>query len=105
MSGAGKVLKGVGKVIKPIGYAFGPAAVMSARAKADDMGIELSIADQAKAFDAGDADVAIDSYRRRTDPEFAAQERAKDLAKMTDDFEEVGLDDIGMQEYTEDYAI
>jgi|TARA_R100000482_G_C5115413_1_gene142763 hypothetical protein len=105
MSGAGKVLKGVGKVIKPIGYAFGPAAVMSARAKADDMGIELSIEDQAKAFDAGDADVAIDSYRRRTDPEFAAQERAKDLAKMTDDFEEVGLDDIGMQEYTEDYAI
>jgi hypothetical protein len=24
---------------------------------------------------------------------------------MTDDFEEVGLDDIGMQEYTEDYKI
>ena len=105
MSGTGKVLKGVGKVVKPIGYAMGPAAVLSARAKADDMGIELSIADQAKAFDAGDADVAIDSYKRRTDPEFAAQERAKDLAQMTDDFEEVGLDDIGMQEYTEDYKI
>jgi hypothetical protein len=42
---------------------------------------------------------------RRIDPEFAAQERAKDLAQMTDDFEEVGLDDIGMQEYTEDYKI
>ena len=105
IGGAGKILKPVGKVVKPIGYAFGPAAVLSARAKADDMGIELSFADQAKAFDAGDADVAIDSYKRRTDPEFAAQERAKDLAKMTDDFEEVGLDDIGMQEYTEDYKI
>ena len=113
----GKVLKTTGKVVKPLGYAIGPFAVMSARAKADDMGIELSFADQAKAFDAGDADVAIDSYKRRTDPDYAAQERAKDLAKMTDDFEEVGLneiqpldkieplDDIGMQEYTEDYAI
>ena len=57
------------------------------------------------AFDSGDADVALNNARRRIDPDFAAQERAKDLAKMTDDFEEVGLDDIGMQEYTEDYAI
>ena len=90
----GKVLKTTGKVIKPLGYAIGPFAVMSARAKADDMGIELSFADQAKAFDAGDADVAIDSYKRRTDPDYAAQERAKDLSKMMDDFEDVGLNDL-----------
>lgn len=101
----GKVLKTTGKVVKPLGYLLGPAAVLQSKAKADDMGIELSFADQVKAFDAGDADVAIDSYKRRTDPDYAAQERAKDLAKMTDDFEEVGLDDIGMQEYTEDYKI
>jgi hypothetical protein len=90
LSGAGKVLKGVGKVVKPIGYAMGPYAVASATAKADDMGIDLNLMDKIKAFDSGDADVAIDSYKRRTDPEFAAQERAKDLAQMTDDFEEVG---------------
>ena len=90
----GKVLKTTGKVVKPLGYAIGPFAVMSARAKADDMGIELSFADQAKAFDAGDADVAIDSYKRRTDPDYAAQERAKDLSKMMDDFEDVGLNDL-----------
>ena len=101
----GKVLKTTGKVVKPLGYLLGPAAVLQSRAKADDMGIELSFADQAKAFDAGDADVAIDSYKRRTDPDYAAQERAKDLARFKDDFEEVALDDIGMQEYTEDYKI
>jgi hypothetical protein len=49
--------------------------------------------------------IAINNYKRRNDPQFAAQERAKDLAQMSDDFEEVGLDDIGMQEYTEDYKI
>ena len=104
MSGTGKILKGVGKVVKPVGYAIGPFAVMSARAKADDMGIELSIADQAMAFESGDPEVAINNARRRVDPEFAAQERAKDLARMPDDFEEVGLDNI-MEEYTEDYKI
>ena len=90
----GKILKTAGKVIKPIGYAMGPYAVASATAKADDMGIDLNLMDKIKAFDAGDADVAIDSYKRRTDPEFAAAERAKDLAQMSDDFEEVGLDEI-----------
>jgi hypothetical protein len=105
LSGTGKVLKGVGKVIKPIGYAVGTKALFDARALADEQGIELSIADQAMALDSGDANVAINNYMRRTDPEFAAQERAKDLAQMSDDFEEVGLDDIGMQEYTEDYKI
>ena len=69
------------------------------------MGIELSLADKLMAFDSGDAEVALNNARRRVDPEFAAQERAKDLAQMTDDFEEVGLDDIGMQDYTEDYKI
>ena len=101
MSGTGKILKGV---VKPVGYAIGPFAVMSARAKAEDMGIELSIADQAMAFESGDPEVAINNARRRVDPEFAAQERAKDLARMPDDFEEVGLDNI-MEEYTEDYKI
>ena len=57
------------------------------------------------AFDSGDAEVALNTARRRVDPKFATQERAKDLAQMSDDFEEVGLDDIGMQDYTEDYKI
>ena len=97
--------KTVGKVIKPVGYAFGVNAVKTAITKADEQGLELSNLDKIMAFDSGDAEVALNNARRRVDPEFAAQERAKDLAKMTDDFEEVGLDDIGMQEYTEDYAI
>ena len=83
----------------------GTKALFDARAMAADQGIELSTADQAMALDSGDPNVAIENYKRRTDPEFATQERAKDLARLTDDFEEVGLDDIGMQEYTEDYKI
>jgi len=105
LSTTGKVLKGVGKVIKPVGYMVGTKALFDARAMAADQGIELSTADQAMALDSGDPNVAIENYKRRTDPEFATQERAKDLARLTDDFEEVGLDDIGMQEYTEDYKI
>jgi hypothetical protein len=97
--------KTVGKVIKPVGYAFGANALKTAITKADEQGLELNILDKAMAFDSGDAEVALNNARRRVDPEFAAQERAKDLAQMTDDFEEVGLDDIGMQEYTEDYKI
>ena len=57
------------------------------------------------AVDSGDPLIALNNAKRRVDPEFAAQERAKDLAQMSDDFEEVGLDDIGMQDYTEDYKI
>ena len=98
-------LKTVGKVIKPVGYAFGANALKTAITKAEEQGLELSNIDKIMAFDSGDAEVALNNARRRVDPEFAAQERAKDLAQMTDDFEEVGLDDIGMQEYTEDYAI
>ena len=47
------------------------------------------------AFDSGDAEVALSNARRRVDPVFAAQERAKDLAQMTDDFEEVGQSTFG----------
>jgi len=95
LSSTGKVLKGVGKVIKPIGYAVGTKALFDARALAKEKGIELSFADQAMALDSGDPNVAINNYMRRNDPEFAAAERAKDLAKMTDDFEEVGQTTFG----------
>jgi translation elongation factor EF-1beta len=105
LSGIGKGAKIVGKVIKPVGVGFGINAVKTAIIKADEQGLDLSNLDKAMAFDSGDADVALNNARRRVDPEFAAQERAKDLAQMTDDFEEVGLDDIGMQDYTEDYKI
>jgi len=90
LSTTGKVLKGVGKVIKPIGYMVGTKALFDARAMAADQGIKLSTADQAMALDSGDPNVAIENYRRRNDPVFAAAERAKDLARMSDDFEEVG---------------
>ena len=95
LSGTGKVLKGVGKVIKPIGYAVGAKALFDARALADEKGIELSKTDLFMALDSGDPNVAINNYMRRNDPEFAAAERAKDLAKMTDDFEEVGQTTFG----------
>ena len=95
LSTGGKILKTTGKVIKPVGYAFGANAVKSAITKADDMGIKLSLTDKIMAFDSGDADIAINNYMRRNDPEFAAAERAKDLAKMTDDFEEVGQTTFG----------
>ena len=95
LSGTGKVLKGVGKVIKPIGYAVGTKALFDARALAEEKGIELSKTDLFMALDSGDPNVAINNYMRRNDPEFAAAERAKDLAKMTDDFEEVGQTTFG----------
>ena len=90
LSSTGKVLKGVGKVIKPVGYLVGTKALFDARAMAADQGIELSKVDQLMALDSGDPNVAINNYMRRNDPVFAAQERAKDLAQMSDDFEEVG---------------
>lgn len=86
--------KTVGKVIKPVGYAFGANALKTAITKADEQGLDLNILDKAMAFDSGDAEVALNNARRRVDPEFAAAERAKDLSKMMDDFEEVGLDDL-----------
>jgi hypothetical protein len=105
LGATGKVLKGAGKVLKPLGYAIGTNAVIQAKSIADEMGIELKPQDYFMALDSGDENIAINNYKRRNDPQFAAQERAKDLAQMSDDFEEVGLDDIGMQEYTEDYKI
>ena len=96
LSSTGKVLKGVGKVIKPIGYAAGTKALFDAQALAKEQGIELSNFDKLLALDSGDPNVAINNYMRRNDPEFAAAERAKDLAKMTDDFEEVGQQPMNM---------
>ena len=89
-----KGAKTVGKVIKPVGYAFGANAVKTAITKADEQGLELSNIDKLMAFDSGDAEVALNNARRRVDPDFAAAERAKDLSKMMDDFEDVGLDDL-----------
>ena len=86
--------KTVGKVIKPLGYAFGANALKTAITKADEQGLDLNILDKAMAFDSGDAEVALNNARRRVDPEFAAAERAKDLSKMMDDFEDVGLNDL-----------
>ena len=95
LKGTGTVLKTAGKVIKPIGYLLGPTAVFQSKAIADEQGIKLSVADQAMAFDSQDPYIAIENYKRRTDPEYAAAERAKDLAQMTDDFEEVGQSTFG----------
>ena len=89
-----KGAKTVGKVIKPVGYAFGVNAVKTAITKADEQGLELSNIDKLMAFDSGDAEVALNNARRRIDPDFAAAERAKDLSKMMDDFEDIGLDDL-----------
>ena len=94
LSSTGKVLKGVGKVIKPVGYAVGTNALVTAIAMADERGIELNNLDKLMALDSGNPEVALNNARRRVDPEFAAAERAKDLAQMEDDFEEVGLDEI-----------
>jgi len=95
LKAVGTGAKTVGKVIKPLGIGFGVNAVKNAISQADEMGIELSPLDYAMAFDSGDANIAINNYKRRVDPEFAAQERAKDLAQMTDDFEEVGQTTFG----------
>ena len=69
--------------------------MFDARALAEEQGIELSKMDQLMAIDSGDPNVAINNYMRRNNPEFAAAERAKDLAQMTDDFEEVGKTTFG----------
>jgi hypothetical protein len=87
-----KGAKVAGKVIKPLGIGFGVNAVKNAVSQADDQGLELNFIDKIIAFDSGDAEIALNNARRRVDPEFAAAERAKDLAKMTDDFTEVGKD-------------
>ncbi len=92
---AKSILKGVGKVARPLGVGFGLNALKTAITKAEEQGLELSNIDKFMAFDSGDAEVALSNARRRVDPVFAAQERAKDLAQMTDDFEEVGQSTFG----------
>ena len=94
-TGLVKGLKTTGKVIKPLGYAFGANALKTAVTKAEEQGLELNLMDKIMAFDSGDAEVALNNAKRRIDPEFAAAEKAKDLAKMTDDFEEVGQSPFG----------
>ena len=95
LKGIGTGAKVFGKVIKPVGYAIGTAAAYQAKSMADEMGIELKPQDYFMAVDSGDPEVAINNAKRRDDPEFAAAERAKDLAQMTDDFEEVGQTTFG----------
>ena len=90
LSSAGKILKGVGKVIKPIGYVVGAGALLQARAMADEMGIQLSTADQLMALDSGDPNVAIDNYKRRNIPGYSEEQAGITLGKFQDDFTEVG---------------
>jgi hypothetical protein len=90
LKGIGTGAKAVGKVLKPVGYAIGTAAAYQAKTMADEMSLELKPQDYFMAVESGDPEVAINNAKRRIDPEFAAQERAKDLARMSDDFEEVG---------------
>ena len=85
LKGAGKVLSGASKVAKPLSVAIGPYAVMSAKSKADDMGIKLGLGDQAMAFYMGDPQAAIDMYRMRNDPEYAKQVRAANYARPLDE--------------------
>jgi len=91
LSGIGKAAKVTGKVLKPLGYGVvGPIAVSTAVKSAEKQGLDLNLLDKAMAFESGDPEVAINMAKRRVDPEFAAQQRAKDLAQMSDDFEKVG---------------
>jgi len=90
LSATGKVLKGAGKVIKPLGYVIGANAVLQAQSMADEMGIELSFADKAMALDSGDANVAIDNYKRRNIPGYSEKQAGITLGKFQDDFSEVG---------------
>ncbi|GAG38391.1 unnamed protein product, partial [marine sediment metagenome] len=47
------------------------------------------------AMESGDAEVALDNAKRRIDPEYAAAQRAKDLGRLSDDFEEIGKSTFG----------
>ena len=85
LKNAGKVLSGASKVAKPLSLVVGPYAVMSAAAKADDMGIKLGLGDQAAAFLMGDPQAAIDMYKMRNDPEYAQQVRAANYARPLDE--------------------
>lgn len=93
-SGALKGLKIAGKVIKPIGYAVGTNAVIQAKGIADEMNIELKPQDLFMALDSGDANTAIDNYKRRNVEGYSEEQNAITLSKLKDDFEEVGLDEV-----------
>jgi len=96
LSGIAKTGRVAGKVLKPLGVGFGANALKTAITKADEQGLDLNLLDKIIAFDSGDAEVALNNARRRVDPQFAAQERAKDLAQMSDDFEEVGKEPMNI---------
>ena len=95
LSKLGKGAKVVGKVFKPLGYALGTGAVFKANALAEERGFDLKPIDYVFAMESGDAEVALNNAKRRVDPEFAAAERARDLGRLTDDFEEVGQSTFG----------
>ena len=90
LSATGKVLKGAGKVLKPLGYVIGTNAVIQAKSMADEMGIELKPQDYFMAVDSGDANVAIDNYKRRNIPGYSEKQAGITLGKFQDDFSEVG---------------
>jgi len=81
----GKVLKFTGKVLKPLGYAIGTGAVVSAKSLADEMNIDLNPLDYYAAMEMGDPQAAINMWKMRNDPEFAAAERAKTMAIPLDE--------------------
>jgi hypothetical protein len=85
LSTVGKGAKLFGKVIKPVGYAIGTGAVLTAKAMSDEMGIKLSPLDYFVALDSGDPDLAIRTYKMRTDPEYAKLEEAKTLSIPLDE--------------------
>ena len=78
-----------------MGYALGTGAVFTANALAEERGIDLKPIDYVFAMESGDAEVALDNAKRRIDPEYAATQRAKDLGRLSDDFEEVGQSTFG----------
>ena len=57
---------------------------------ADEMGIELKPQDYFMAVDSGDANVAIDNYKRRNIPGYSEKQAGITLGKFQDDFSEVG---------------
>ena len=85
LSTGGKILKTTGKVIKPIGYAIGVGSAFQAKSLADEMGIDLKPQDYAAAIEMGDAQAAINMWKMRNDPEYAAAERAKTMAIPLDE--------------------
>jgi hypothetical protein len=95
LSKLGKGAKVVGKVFKPLGYVLGTGAVFTANALAEERGIDLKPIDYVFAMESGDAEVALDNAKRRIDPEYAAAQRAKDLGRLSDDFEEIGKSTFG----------